>query len=195
MPRKKIGDSAPPHFKSKFKGPHRQSTEKQSAGRMPRKKNRGSGPPHFKLKFQGPRRQSTEQQSAGHCFHVVLMRSQCHTAAAEGAKLSKMHPPRPQNRPLKTSRIDEKSLPNCLQNQHRQINQQISKIQPLRTLKTVLPLKGEHNFHKIEVIRKSAKKTSRKGAKKCPQINITNHVREPWEMQAENMCSNLRQIT
>ena len=73
------------------------------------------------------------------------------------------------------------------------MNPKITEIRPLGASKTVLPLQREHNFHKIEAIRKSSKNHP----ERVPEMvskSYKMHVWEPWKMQAENVYPNIRNL-
>ena len=59
--------------------------------------------------------------------------------------------------------------------------------------KAVLPLGREPNFHKIKVIRTSAKNHPVKVTEIVPKSS-KKHVWEPWKMQAEKVYPNLRNL-
>ena len=105
----------------------------------------------------------------------------------------KKHPQRPQHRPLEAPKIDKKLLPNPFWNQHRKLKPKITENRSLGTSKTVLPLQREHNFHKIEAIRKSTKNHPERVPEMVPK-SYKMHVWEPWKMQAENVYQNLRNL-
>ena len=73
------------------------------------------------------------------------------------------------------------------------MNPKITEHRPLGTSKTVLSLQREHNFHKIEAIRKSTKNHPERVPEMVPK-SYKMHVWEPWKMQAEKVYPNLRKV-